>query len=178
MWLLLGVGGSVEGALEVNVASVKLLVGVGAAYPVLVLEPKDVGVESESVFVVCGMLDVELGLGNGGVEVDEEDGDGGRKEIDELDAEDEDEEGEGVKTGGQGGKVRDENTIDEERRVLERVDQVDEGGLVLKLEYGFDEERRLDEGVGILRLKLKLVPDGNSKVIEDGMSGTEDEYEE
>lgn len=123
------------------------------------LEPKEVGTESERVFVVTLSLE------------DEGDGDGGRKDVD-GDKEG-GEEGEGVKTGGQGGKV-----IDEEERVLVRVDRVDkdDDSVMLKLKSELDDELRLDDGMG--KLKLKLEPDGKSKVIDNGTSGTDDEYEE
>ena len=82
-----------------------------------------------------------------------------------------------MKTGGQGGNVKDR---DDEKRVRVGVERVDDGdgvSVMLKLKLEVDDEldrelervlRRLDDGVG--RLKLKL--EGNSKVMDDGMSGT------
>lgn len=56
----------------------------------------------------------------------------------------------GVKTGGHGGKVMDDEDEEEEERVRVSVE-------------------REDDGVG----KLKVKVEGNSKVMEDGTSGTD-----
>lgn len=122
------------------------------------------GIESESVFV---LMEVELAVGKGGVEVEEDEGGGGRKVMLDLDTEVE-EVGEGVKTGGQGGKVGDEKLNEDERVENERTD--DAVSVMLETDL---EDLRLDEAVGMLKLKLE----GNSKVIDDGISGTDVEYE-
>ena len=128
----------------------------------LELEAKEVGTESESVFVSI----VELGIGKGGVDVDEEEGEGGRKDIFDFDIEDE--VGEGVKTGGQGGKVGEEELNDEELAEEELDDDDVVKGMLTELD-----ELALGGAVGMLKLKLE----GKSKIMDDGMSGTDVEYE-
>jgi hypothetical protein len=115
------------------------------------------------VFVVS--VEVELGVGNGGVVVAEDEGEGGRKVTDDDDGDGDEQEEEGValKTGGQGGKVRDESMMEEG----EPVDD-DAVSVMLKSELV---ELRLDDGVGMLKVKLE----GKSKVMEDGTSGTDEE---
>lgn len=130
----------------------------------LVLEAKDVGMESERVFV---SMEVELGVGDGGVEVGEDEGEGGRKVMLDFDTEIE-EVGEGVKTGGQGGKVGDEKLSKDERVEDERTD--DAVSVILETDL---EDLGLDDAVGMLKLTLE----GNSKVMDDGMSGTDVEYD-
>lgn len=93
------------------------------------LESKDVGIESDSVLVVSLMEELE----EEGVEEEE----GVRVIV-------------GVKTGGHGGKVMDDEDEEEEERVRVSVE-------------------REDDGVG----KLKVKVEGNSKVMEDGTSGTD-----
>lgn len=93
------------------------------------LESKDVGIESDSVLVVSLMEELE----EEGVEEEE----GVRVIV-------------GVKTGGHGGKVMDDEDEEEEERVRVSVE-------------------REDDGVG----KLKVKVEGNSKVTEDGTSGTD-----
>lgn len=128
----------------------------------LELEAKEVGTESESVFVSI----VELGVGKGGVDVDEEEAEGGRKDI--LDFDIEDEVGEGVKTGGQGGNVGEEKLNDEELAEEEPDDDDVVKGMLTELD-----ELALGGAVGMLKLKLE----GKSKVMDDGMSGTDVEYD-
>lgn len=91
-------------------------------------------------------------------------GEGGRKDMLDDDTE-EDEVGEGVKTGGQGGKVRDVNAIDED-------ELTEDGALNVAREFELD-KLRLDDDVGMLRLKLE----GKSKVMDDGVSGANVEYD-
>lgn len=93
------------------------------------LESKDVGIESDSVLVVSLIEELE----EEGVEEEE----GVRVIV-------------GVKTGGHGGKVMDDEDEEEEERVRVSVE-------------------REDDGVG----KLKVKVEGNSKVMEDGTSGTD-----
>ena len=93
------------------------------------LESKDVGIESDSVLVVSLIEELE----EEGVEEEE----GVRVIV-------------GVKTGGHGGKVMDDEDEEEEERVRVSVE-------------------REDDGVG----KLKLKVERNSKVMEDGTSGTD-----
>lgn len=93
------------------------------------LESKDVGIESDSVLVVSLIEELE----EEGVEEEE----GVRVIV-------------GVKTGGHGGKVMDDEDEEEEERVRVSVE-------------------REDDGVG----KLKVKVEGNSKVTEDGTSGTD-----
>lgn len=131
----------------------------------LELEAKEVGIESERVFVVS--MVVELEVGKGGVKVGEEEGEGGRKVMLELEAEEVDEEeeevvGVNVNGGGQGGKV---NEIDEDGLA-------DDDAVSVMLESELD-ELGLDDAVGMLKVKLE----GKSKVMDDGMSGTDVEYD-
>ena len=95
------------------------------------LESKDVGIESDSVLVVSLMEELE----EEGVEEEE----GVRVIV-------------GVKTGGHGGKVMDDEDEEEEEEERVRVSV-----------------EREDDGVG----KLKVKVEGNSKVMEDGTSGTD-----
>ncbi|KAJ4341711.1 hypothetical protein N0V87_001726, partial [Didymella glomerata] len=78
-----------------------------------------------------------------------------------------DEVGEGVKTGGQGGNVGEEKLNDEELAEEELDDDV-----VKEMLTELD-ELALGGAVGMLKLKLE----GKSKVMDDGMSGTDVEYD-
>lgn len=134
-------------------------------------EAKEVGIESESVFVVWIELELKLGVGKGGVNVDEDEGEGGRKVMLELDFDAKDDEellDVALKTGGQGGKVGEEKMDVEDEGENELADD-DAVNLMLDLELA----ELLLEAAGILKVKLE----GKSNVMDDGMSGTDVEYD-
>ena len=114
--------------------------------------------ESESVFVVW----IELEVGKGGVNVDEDEGEGGRKVMLELDFESEDDEellDVALKTGGQGGTGGEEKLLNDE----DEDELKDNDGVSVML----------DDAVGMLKVKLE----GKSNVMDEGMSGTDVEYD-
>lgn len=105
------------------------------------------------------------------MKVDEDEDEGGRKVMLELDFDAEDDD-EGLlnvvlKTGGQGGKVGDEK-LD----VDEMEDERSDDDVVSVMLTELDGVGR-DEAVGMLEVKLE----GKSKVMDDGTSGTDVEYD-